>query len=77
MSATPKSSSRPSTAAAKLPPSGSAVEAWDAICRGMGITPMSAEEAASLPPMTDEEADAFERVIQEAFEQVEEPETLR
>jgi hypothetical protein len=43
----------------------------------MGITPMSAEEAANLPPLTDAELDAFERVIQEAFEQIEEPEPLR
>ncbi len=58
------------TTTGNLPVGTSAVEAWDVICRGMGITPMSAEEAANLPPMTDEEADAFERVIQEAFEQI-------
>lgn len=36
---------------------------------------MSAEEAASLPPLTDQEADAFERVIEEACEQIEGPRT--
>ncbi len=77
MSATPKSSALPSTAAKALPVGQGAAKAWDAICRGMGITPLSAEEAANLPPLTDEELDAFERVIQETFEQIEEPEPPR
>ena len=49
----------------------SAAAAWDEICTGLGIATLSAEEAASLPPWTAEEAAAFERTIEEAFEGVE------
>ncbi len=66
----------PSSATAKMPVGPSAAAAWDEICRGMGITPLTTEEAANLPPWTDEEADAFERTINEAFEQIEEPPKL-
>ena len=64
----------PSTA--KVPGTISATAAWDEICRGMGIAPLTAEEAADLPPWTEEDANAFERTINEAFEQIEAPPKL-
>ena len=59
----------------KLPIGPSAVDAWDEICRGMGITVLPPEEAANLPPWT-EEVDVLERMINEAFERIEEPPKL-
>ena len=56
----------------KVPATVSAVAAWDEICRGMGITPLTAEEAANLPPWTEEEAKAFERAVNESGEQIDE-----
>lgn len=55
------------------PVGSSAAEAWDTICRGMGVERLSPEEAAALPPWTEEGAAAFERTIANAFERVEEP----
>ena len=57
-------------AAAKVPATLSAAAAWDEICRGMGISIVTAEEAANLPPWTEEEAAAFERAINESGEQI-------
>ncbi len=59
-------------APAKLPATLSAADALGEICRGMGIAPLAADEAAALPPWTEHEAAAFERTINEAFERIEE-----
>ena len=48
-------------------------EAWDEICRLMGLDPAKLPDAASLPPWTEEEADAFERAINDTGERIEEP----
>ena len=61
----------PLASPAASPARTSAAEAWDAICAGMGIATLSAEEAAKLPPWTEAEAAAFARTIGEAFEGVE------
>lgn len=45
----------------------------DEIRRMEGLMPLSSADLASLPPWTDEEADAFERTIFETSEQIEEP----
>ncbi len=66
----------PSPATAAVPVTMSAAAAWDEICRGMGIVPLTEEEAANLPPWTEEEAAAFERAINEACEQIEEAPNL-
>lgn len=57
---------------AKVPATLSAAAAWDEICRGMGIVPLSEEDAANLPPWTEEEAAAFERAVNESGEQIDE-----
>jgi hypothetical protein len=57
---------------AKLPTGPNVATVIDEICRSMGVAPSTAEEIANLPPWTEEEANAFERTINEAFEQVEE-----
>ena len=67
MDAMSASATSPSPAAVTM----SAAEALDEICHEMGITPLTTEEAAALPPWTDEEAAAFERTINEVFEQIE------
>lgn len=64
-------STLPLAPAAKLPAGASAAQAWDEICRGLGVDPLPAPEMENLTPWNDQEADAFERTIQEAFEQVE------
>lgn len=61
----------PLAPAAKLPTGASAAQAWDEICRGLGVDPFSMPKMENPPPWNDQEADAFERTIQEAFEQVE------
>ena len=64
----------PSPAKSLVAPS--AAEALGEICAGMGIAPLTAEEAADLPPWAEEDANAFERTINEAFEQIEAPPKL-
>ena len=58
--------------AAKIPITLNAADALSEICRGMGIVPLSKDEAANLPPWTEQEAAAFKRTINETFEQIEE-----
>ena len=41
-----------------------------------GIAPPTKEELDNVPPWTEEEADAFERNINEAFEQIEDEDTF-
>ena len=55
----------------KPPVTSTAASVMDGFRRMMGIIPLSEEEAAHLPPWTEEEAAAFERNINEAFEQIE------
>ena len=56
---------------AKIPTGPSVGTVLDEIRRSQGLTPLSSTELASLPPWTEEEADAFERAIFEASECVE------
>ena len=59
------------TSPVKPPVTSTAASVLDTFRRMMGIIPLSEEEAAHLPPWTEEEAAAFERNINEAFEQIE------
>ena len=47
------------------------------MCREMGIERLSPEEAANLPPWTEEEAAAFERAVADTGERIEEPRHFR
>ncbi len=62
--------------AKKLPQGSGAAEAWDEMFSVLGMAPLTAEEAAAFPPCTEEEEKAFERAINEACEQIEEPRTF-
>ena len=48
-------------------------DAWRKIMRLAGYDPDKLPDAESLPPRTEEEANAFERAVREAGGQVEEP----
>lgn len=56
----------------KLPTGPSVASVLDAACQELGIAVLSDAEAAQLSPWTEMEAAAFERTINEAFEQIEE-----
>ena len=57
---------------AGMSPRHTVAEALDAYFLSKGITPPSREDLANLPPWPKEDADAFERVINEMFEQIDE-----
>ena len=55
---------------ATLPTGPTVAEALDAYWRSKGMTPPSREKLANLPPWPEEDAAAFEKVINDMFEQI-------
>lgn len=62
----------PATAVRALPAGPTFAKEMETFYRQPGIVPPTAEEIANVAPWTEEEADAFERAINKACEQVDE-----
>ena len=48
-------------------------EALDAMYRAEGLEPPTREQLADLPPWPKEDADAFEKIIDDLFERIDDP----
>ena len=57
---------------ASLPPGHTVAEALNAMCRAEGLEPSNREQLANLPPWPEEDAAAFEKVIDDMFERIDE-----
>ena len=69
----PMDANRVASSGARIENAGEAIRE---IMRLAGYDPDKLPDADSLPPWTEEEADAFERAVREAGGQVEEPQHL-
>ena len=61
----------PTNSTREVPTGPTVSEMMEEFYRVSGIVPPTAREVTNLPPWTDEEAVAFERTINELFEQIE------
>ena len=62
----------PVNTAAVLPHGPLAVDVWDEMMRSLGVNASLSEGVSDVPAWSDEEAAQFKRVIDDAFEHIEE-----